>query len=826
MTWPTRTRLRLASIPLVLAAGLSTASAQEAKSDTVDIKRLAASVSLDDKLSRCTVTKERKGKGLEGLLKALKDGKPPVIARAIHRWKQQRIAGETRKTPKFVFGSKTGSDKDAKIAIMSDEYDAVSWGPSFDEKGGKALYADLGKAVDCKCDDPIGSKLEPMLTGLRESLEVTGRDDLTEWGNSFTAHDLAAVAQQVIATQEPQEGEIADGVKLEVGLQTFATRQLFGYMHPVFDPDANALSCQKLEDSLPVSTEFQLYVALTGIQEKEEAELAEANIDPNEAQGDAELVDEEAVDGDGEYDVAAVDPDAIEGDEVASVDGEEALAEEGEEILAEEGVEGEEAVAEEDVSADRPRRVSSVSKPRRKKVYRPKLSDDEYYEEEPVSAVDYDPVHIVDDIEDDVDDWYDYPGYYNDYDVVEVYVEPPPPVIIVRPPVITPVVAILGGAVIFAAVTRPRWQRPWWNRRRPLMARNNVNINVNFFRPRRARGFKPGWGLKQNRGFVRRKPRNNFANRRNRLIPAKARLGNLKRNRALPGKAGLFKAKRNANKIRRNAKRNAALRNRNAKLKAGQINRNAKRKAGQIKQNAKRKAALSKRNAKLKANRLNLNAKQKAARQKALLNKKKGGQQAALAKRKAAIAKKKAAQRAGAGKTKAAQKAAAARKRAAAQKAAAQRKRAAGANNAARKKAAAAKRANASKRAAAQRAKRAKAANRNAAAKRAAAQRAKKARASQQNAARKRAQAAQRQRSKAQSAARNRARAQQAARKRAQQVNRARAQQANRRRAQNANRARAQQAARRRAQQARQRVQRPQRRCPPGKRFIPGKGCR
>ncbi|MCH9808994.1 MAG: hypothetical protein K0U74_14815 [Alphaproteobacteria bacterium] len=870
MTWPTRTRLRLASVPIILAAGIGTASAKGEKSDTVDIKKVAASVELDSKLARCTVSKERKGRGLEGLLTALKDGKPPVIARAIHRWKQQRIAGETRKTPKFVFGSKTGSDKDAKIAIMSDEYDAVSWGPNFDENGGKRLYKKLGKAVDCKCDDPIDGKLDPMLTGLRESLEVTGRDDLREWGENFTSHDLAAVAQQVIATQEPQEGEIAEGVKLEVGLQTYATRQLFGYMHPVYDPDANALSCQKLEDSLPVSTEFQLYLALTGIQEKDEAELAEANIDPNEAQGDADLIEEEEdvlADGevDEETDVAALDPDATEEEEVASIDEEETF-EEGEEILAEEGeeaIEGEEVVDVDEPTTSKPKfrkanRVASRSKPRRKKTYY----------EEPVHVVDEEPVYVVEDVEDDVDDWYDYPGYYNDYDVVEVYVEPPPPVIIVRPPVITPVVAILGGAIVFAAVTRPRWKRPLWRRPRPLLARNNVNINVNFFRPRRARGFKPGWGLKQNRGFVRRKPKN-FARGRNRIIPAAARLRNLKRKNALRGKAGLFKAKRRKNALLPGGKNRKGLKGpgregfggKNRKGLGGKLN--AKRRAAL----AKRKAALAKKNALLNGKKggkkgalARKNAAKRAAlakkraalakKRKGLLNGKKGGKKAALAKQKAlkakrkraqkqaALAKRKAAQKAkqarkngakkaAAAKKRAQQKAAAARKKAAAQKAAIAKKRKAAKNSAAKRAAAkkAAARKNAAKRAAAKK----NAARKNAAKRKAAAARANKARKAkaQKSAARKRAQQAKRQRAKAQAAARNRARAQKANRARAQKANRARAKQAARKRAQQANRARAQQAARRRAQQAaRRRAQGAKRRCPPGKRFIPGKGCR
>ena len=159
-TWPTRTHYRLASIPLLVAVGLSSAAAEEGKNDqAVDIAALANSVTLDPKLARCTISKERKGDGLRGLMKALKDGKPPVVARAVHRWKQRRISDETRRTPKFVFGSETGTDKEAKLAIMSDESDSLAWGPTFDKAGGKKLYEKLGESADCKCDTPLDGEL-------------------------------------------------------------------------------------------------------------------------------------------------------------------------------------------------------------------------------------------------------------------------------------------------------------------------------------------------------------------------------------------------------------------------------------------------------------------------------------------------------------------------------------------------------------------------------------------------------------------------------------------------------------------------------------------
>ena len=73
-TWPTRTEYRLASIPLLVAVALSSAAAEEGKNEpTVDIAALAESVTLDPKLSRCTVSKERTGDGLQNPMKALKD---------------------------------------------------------------------------------------------------------------------------------------------------------------------------------------------------------------------------------------------------------------------------------------------------------------------------------------------------------------------------------------------------------------------------------------------------------------------------------------------------------------------------------------------------------------------------------------------------------------------------------------------------------------------------------------------------------------------------------------------------------------------------------
>ena len=797
MAWPTRTHNRLASITLLMAVGVTSVAAQEKSGEqSPDIAVLAKSVKLDPKLSRCTVSKERQGKGVESLMKALKDGKPPVVARAIHRWKQKRMSGETRQTPKFVFGAKTGSDKQAKLAIMSDQYDSLAWGPTFDEAGGKKLYEKLGKAVDCKCDTPLDGKLEPMLSGLRRTLEFTGKSELISWGEKFTAHDLAAVAQHVIATQEPQEGEISDGVKLEVGLQTYATRELFGYMHPVYDPEANSLSCQKLEDSVPVSTEFQLYVALTGLEQADEAELAEAATgqepEGETAQGDADLAEAEDEFGDGDRDLAATETgEAAEEQDVAALQtGDDAYgddADRGQEVseaidedFREADEDGRQADVDEEsyeaVDEDEPVVSREVSAPSpRRSVYR-NLRDDDY-DEERYEAIDRGPTVVVEDIEDDVDDWYDYPGYYDDYDVVTIYREPPPPVIILRPAVVTPVVAIFGGAIVFAAVTRPRWRaRPWWwgrpgpwGGRRPW-ARNNVNVNINFFRPRRARGFRPGWGLRQNRGFVRRTPRN-FVRRGNRIIPVRANLGP---RRGVKGRPGFWKAKRRnarANAVNR-ARINKGLANRKAlarrkataRRSAGQKNAVARRKAA-IKNAAARKAAARK-----KAGLPNNPAARKAAARKAAARKAAARKNAGV--KNAATQKKAAAKRTGARKNAAKKQKrvaaknaalkrknnanqAAARKRAAAQKAnarkAAAQKRAAGKKATARKKAAAQRNAGARRKAAAQRKARASAAKRKAGQQRA--------NAARRKAASKRKAAARRQSAARQNAAQNRRKA-------------------------------------------------------------------
>ena len=722
-TWPARTHYRLASIPILVAVGLSSAAAEEGKNDkSVDIAALTKSVTLDPKLARCTISKERKGDGLQGLMKALKDGKPPVVARAIHRWKQKRISGETRRTPKFVFGSKTGSDKEAKLAIMSDEYDSLAWGPTFDKTGGKKLYEKLGKSVDCKCDTPLDGELDPMLTGLRQALKVTGKPELISWGDKFTSHDLAAVAQHVIATQEPQEGEISEGVKLEVGLQTYSTRQLFGYMHPVYDPEANALSCEKLEDSVPLSTEFQLYVAITGLEEADEAELAEAyeGDEPQDqlAQGDADLADEEYLDSGEtaaeEQEVAALQPNDSgfvndsDYDTVTADAGDQDYRETDEELreadddsLLEETEEDEYA---EDGEFDEPASAtdkSGVSSSRRG-GYKD-LRDD--YVEEPVRTIRRAPVRVVEDIEDDVDDWYDYPGYYDDYDVITVYREPPPPVIIVRPAYVTPVVAILGGAIVFAAVTRPRWYgRPWWWYRHRPWARNNVVVNVNFFRPYRARGFRPGWGLRQNRGFVRRKPRN-FARRGNRIIRARANLG---QRRGLKGRPGFWKAKRRnarANALRK-ARRNQSVAARKA---IARKRANARRAGGKKNALARRKAALRKAGRNKAAARKRVAARKNAAAKNALARKRaKNAKQAAA--RKKAAARRTAARKNNANKKRVASRKAAARRnnaakkrKAAARRNAAQKRNATARRNASQKRKAAARRNNANKRKAAAR---------------------------------------------------------------------------------------------------------------------------
>lgn len=845
MSGPSRSIFRIAAVPLLLATGWTQASAAEtAKSDeNVDIAALARSIELDPKLSRCTVSKERTGKGLENLLTVLKDGKPPAVARAVYRWKQQRIAGETNKTPKFIFGSKSGSDKDAKLAIMSDEYDSVSWGPAFDDKGGKALYETLGKAVENKDDAALEGKLDSMLTGLREALEVTGKDELISWGEKFSLQDLAAVAQQVIATQEPQEAEITDGVKLEVGMQTYTTRQLYAYMHPVYDPDKNALSCDKLEDSLPVSTEYQLYVALTGIQEGESAELAEATEavpGQEEAQGDADLaghaIDNEVELAEGPQGEPADERDVAARDAAGEPGGEEvATVEEGGNGAREEG-------ASEVVEVDE---KSYDSEPRRrpKKRYRAPKEDD-YYVEEPVETIDYDPVEVVDDVEDYVDDWYDYPGYYDDYGYTEVYIEPLPPPIFIRPPIIvTPVISLFGGAVVFAAVTQPRWQRPWWNR--PVaFARNrpnNTTININFIKPNRPKAFKPGWGLKQNRGFVQRKPK--VLAGKARLIPAKATLGGKRKPGGLAGKPGLFKPKNanaNANRIRNGRAAKKALAARNAAKKFGPKGPNAGKNKAAI---AKRKAAakravLAKKNAALAKQKAGKNgaaaknaaAKAKAARAKAALAKKRAAAKKLAAKktgnkkdqaaknaaakkqaaRKAALAKQKASaqQKAAAGKKKAAQNAAAARQKAAAaqQKAAAAKKAAAARQAAAKQKAAAGKRKAAANQAAA--AKRAAQAKQNAAAKAAAARNNAQAKLRAQQQAKQRAQQQAKQRANHQA----KQRAQQQAKQRANQQARQQAQQ------------RAKQQAQQRAKQQANANKGP-RPCPPGKRRVPGKGC-
>jgi len=806
-----------------LAAGWTQSSAQGAKSDdNVDIAALARSIDLDANLSRCTVSKERSGKGLENLLTVLKDGKPPAVARAVYRWKQQRIAGETRKTPKFIFGSKSGSDKDAKIAIMSDEYDSVSWGPAFDDKGGQALYGTLAKAVENKDDSVLEGKLDPMLTGLREALEVTGRDELVSWGQKFSNQDLAAVSQQVIATQEPQEAEIADGVKLEVGMQTFTTRQLYAYMHPVYDPEKNALSCDKLEDSLPVSTEYQLYVALTGIQEGESAELADAaEVAPGEqeAQGDADLAGQE-IDSEvalaegpegepgGEQDTAASDP---AGEEVA---------------IAEEGVESaSEEEASEVVEVDE---KSYASEPRRQPRKRYRAPRDDFYEE-PIETIEYDPVYIVDDVEDYVDDWYDYPGYYDDYGYTEVYFEPLPPPIFIRPPIIvTPVISLFGGAVVFAAVAQPRWQRPWWNRpvafagNRP----NNTTININFIKPNRPKAFKPGWGLNQNRGFVQRKPKAIAG--KGRLIPAKATLGAKRKPGSIAGKPGLFKPKNaNANRIRNGKAAKKALAAKNAGQNFGPKGPNAGNNAAIAKrQAAARQAALAKKKsalAKKQAANNGAAANNPAAKAKAAKTK------AALAKKRAA-ANKQAANKAGNKKALAAKNAAArnqaAKKAALAKQKAAAGKKAAGNNKAAlaRQKADAAKKAAAARQAAAKQ--KAAAGKRNAAANKAAA--AKRAAQAKQNAAAKAAAA----RKNAQAQQQAKQRANQQAKQRAnqqakQRVNQQAKQRANQQAKQHAN----QQAKQRANQQAQQRARQQAnankgpRPCPPGKRRVPGKGC-
>lgn len=722
-TWPTRAHYRLASIPLLVAVGLSSAAAEEGKNDqTVDIAALANSVTLDPKLARCTISKERKGDGLRGLMKALKDGKPPVVARAVHRWKQKRISGETRRTPKFVFGSNTGSDKEAKLAIMSDEYDSLAWGPTFDKAGGKTLYEKLGKSADCKCDTPLDGELDPMLTGLRQALKVTGKPELISWGDKFTSHDLAAVAQHVIATQEPQEGEISDGVKLEVGLQTYSTRQLFGYMHPVYDPDANALSCEKLEDSVPLSTEFQLYVALTGLEEADEAELAEAydGDEPQDqlAQGDADLADEEYLDAGetaaDEQEVAALQPNDSgfvtdsDPDTLTADAGDEDYRETDDDLIEADDVLSEETDEDEyveDGEFDEP--ASSASKSKAASSRRGGYNDlrDDDYVEEPVQTIRRAPVRVVEDIEDDVDDWYDYPGYYDDYDVITVYREPPPPVIIVRPAYVTPVVAILGGAIVFAAVTRPRWYgRPWWWRRHRPWARNNVVVNVNFFRPYRARKFRPGWGLRQNRGFVRRKPRN-FARRGNRIIRARANLG---QRRGLKGRPGFWKAKR------RNARANAlrkARRNKSAATRKAIARKraNARRAAGKKNALARRNAAVRKAGKNKAAARKRVAARKNAAAKNALARKRaKNAKQAAARKR--AAAKRTAARKNNAKKKRvASRKAAAQRKnatnkrKAAARRNAAQKRKAAARRNASQKRKAAARRNNANRRKAAAR---------------------------------------------------------------------------------------------------------------------------
>lgn len=784
-----RSVYRVAAVPLLVVAGLSGAAAEKTKGDSsVDVAALASTIDLDPKLSRCTVSKERKGKGLENLLKVLKDGKPPAIARAVYRWKQQRIAGETRKTPQFIFGSKTGSDKEPKIAIMSDEYDSVSWGPAFDEKGGKRLYETLGKAVDCKCDTPLKGKLDPMVTGLREALEVTGKDELVSWGQKFTAHELASVAQHVIATQETQEGEISDGVKLEVGLQTYTTRQLFAYMHPVYDPDKNALSCDKLEDSLPVATEYQLYVALTGLQEGEEAELAEAfDTDSGQiAQGDADLseegimeddvdvTEEDGLGTDEEHDVAALDTEGSpDGDEVASAVEDELSLNEGKDYSAEDVADAAEEAR--GVEADEPyyeSETASVSSSSRGSSSRRSRDD---YVEEPYETVDYDPVEVVEDVDGYVDDWYRYPGYYDDFDYVEVYYEPLPPPIFIRPPVLTPVVSIFGGAVVFAVVTRPRWAaRPWWARPRVLAARN-VNINVNFFRPNRPRRFRPGWGLMQNRGFVRRKPRN-FG--RARLVPAKARLRNAARP-GLKGKKGFWKAKRKKAKAKAIKRRNNATKRAIARKKALQKT-GAKNKRKGIKNAAKARKSAAARRAAL--------AKKKAAKKASLAKNRKAARNKATAKNKAAAARKRAAAKKAAAKT-SRKKNAAAKKRTSRKAALAKQKSAASKKKAARKAASAKRKSSAAaaKKAAAKR-------RANAARKKAPARKAQTKRASKRKAT-------------ARTSARRKAKARNASRKRA---------------------ARQQKQRRVRQQKPRKRVQAQRRtnknrKCPPGKR---GKGCR
>ena len=713
----------MASIPLLVAVALSSAAAEEGKNEpTVDIAALAESVTLDPKLSRCTVSKERTGDGLQNLMKALKDGKPPVVARAMHRWKQKRMSGETRRSPKFIFGSKIGSDKEAKLAIMSDQYDSLAWGPAFDKTGGRKLYEKLGKSVDCKCDTPLNGQLDPLLSGLRQALKVTGKPELISWGEKFPAHDLAAVAQNVIATQEPQEGEISEGVKLEVGLQTFATRQLFGYMHPVYDPDSNALSCQKLEDSVPISTEFQLYVALTGLEEADEAELANA-FDGDDPQGEFAQ---------GDADLAEVDVrDFASGTGEEYADSNEQVAEAIDEDItdgAEEEEYAEDADAEEPVATPRTRRVSAPS--RRRGGYRD-LREDDYeddYDEEPVETIRRGPIHVVEDIEDDVDDWYDYPGYYDDIDFVTIYREPPPPVIIVSPVYATPVIAIFGGAIVFAAVTRPRWRiRPWWWGGPRPWGRNNVNVNVNFFRPFRARGFRPGWGLRQNRGFVRRRPRN-FARRGNRIIPARANLGPRS---GVKGRPGFWKNKRRnarANAVRK-ARRNqsAAPRNAIARRKA-----NARRAAGSKNALARRKAAVQKAAKRKAAARNKVATRNKAAAKNALARKRANSAKRAAARRKAA-ARKTAARKNNAAKKKrvAAKNAAVQRRNAANKRKAAARRKAASSQKAAARRSAAQRRKSAARRSAAQKrksaARRSAAQKRKSAARRSAAQRRKSA---------------------------------------------------------------------------------------------------
>ena len=804
MSGPRRSIIRIAAVPLLLATGWTQVSAEDAKSDdNVDIAALARSIELDPKLSRCTVSKERSGKGLENLLTVLKDGKPPAVARAVYRWKQQRIAGETRKVPKFIFGSKSGSDKDAKIAIMSDEYDSVSWGPAFDDKGGQALYGTLAKAAENKDDSILEGKLDPMLTGLREALEVTGKDELVSWGQKFSIQDMAAVSQQVIATQEPQEAEIADGVKLEIGMQTFTTRQLYAYMHPVYDPDKNALSCDKLEDSLPVSTEYQLYVALTGIQEGESAELADAaEVAPGdeEAQGDADLAGNEI---DNEIELAeGPQGEPAENQDVAALD--EAGEAEGDEVaIAEEGVEGESQEVDSDIVEVDEKSYSSGPRRQPKKPYR--APRDDYYEE-PVETIDYDPVYVVDDVEEYVDDWYDYPGYYDDYGYTEVYYEPLPPPIFIRPPIIvTPVISLFGGAIVFAAVAQPRWQRPWWNR--PVaFARNRPNsttININFIKPNRPKAFKPGWGLNQNRGFVQRKPKALAG--KGRLIPAKATLGAKRKPGGIAGKPGLFKPK-NANRIRNGKAAKKALAAKKAGRKFSPKGQKAGKNAAIAKrQAAARQAALAKKKAAL--------AKQQAGKKGAAANK--AAAKAKAAKTKAALAKKRAANKQAAtkaGNKKAlAAKNAAARKQAAKKAALAKQKAAAGKKAAGNKKAALARqKANAAKKAAAAR---------QAAAKQKAAAGKRKAAANKAAAAKRAAQAKQNAAAKA-AAARKNAQAKQRANQQAKQ----RANQQAKQRANQQAKQRAQQQAKQRAKQQANANKGP-RPCPPGKRRVPGRGC-